>query len=441
LGDYFKMANDYAKQAIDYVKGVCDTFGPRRACSEEERRAADDLKSKLGFTDEILYQKFKARPGLYPQGLVKMAIGIAIFGCIFMLLDFPLLNFPFSIITSLTAVLGLVIFFTSLFLMKEWFGFPFKQKESQNVLGIIRPRNIQKEPIAGKMKVIIAGHTDSANQMKITKFEDNIVKVTASALIWIVLTILLGLLKFIFLLTPVPVSLFQNEVVNITYFDIIWILISIPGIPLTLFVGYCYTGNTLVPGANDNLIVIGLALALGKYFTQNNHRLNNVELWVGGFGCEEIGERGAYAFVKLHGEKGDLDNAYGVIPDSCGAGSTIAILTQEKMHFVKHSPEVYNRLWKGYEQYCKERNNQDCISCKVEALPFAASDGGRFSLKGYKAASMIAYDGKLLKPVNWHAVTDTPENLDPKVVEAMFELLKNFILSLENDLQNNLIIE
>jgi hypothetical protein len=42
----------------------------------------------------------------------------------------------------------------------------------------------------------------------------------------------------------------------------------------------------------------------------------------GSFGSEECGERGSCAFVKYHGARGDLDNSYTIVPESCGADLT-----------------------------------------------------------------------------------------------------------------------
>jgi hypothetical protein len=72
----------------------------------------------------------------------------------------------------------------------------------------------------------------------------------------------------------------------------------------------------------------------------------------------------------------------------------------------------------------------------VAALPFAASDAGRFSLKSYSASTKLAYDGALMKPANWHAVTDTPENLNVKNLQIVFEIIKEFIIDLEKATNN-----
>jgi hypothetical protein len=185
-----------------------------------------------------------------------------------------------------------------------------------------------------------------------------------------------------------------------------------------------YTGDDVVEGANDNLIGNGISIAIGEYFAEDKNRLKNVELWFGTFGSEECGERGSGYFVKEHGSKGELDNAFAIIPESCGAGSQMAIVTDERMHLAHHDKEFCNDIYKkGYLKYKEMVDEKDIIPCIVTALPFAASDAGRFSLSGYKAATILCYDGKLMKPANWHALTDKPENLDMKNIKTSIGLI------------------
>ncbi|MHA1819532.1 MAG: M28 family peptidase [Promethearchaeota archaeon] len=421
------------KYSLDWVTKICKEIGPRIATSEEEKKAADDLKKELEqYADEIVSQKFKAIPGLYPAGFVKLAIIFSVIG-----IPFILVGWPFIILSYLLPIFSLFIFVSSFMYMKEWFGFFFKSGESQNVLGRIYPRdmdgNIIKEP---KKRIIMAGHIDSAYEMKIVRFQDNIAKYTFLGMGFIIITLLLGLIKSILIIFVPKIILTTKGPIIFTYIDILWVIFAVITGPFLVLVFYGYLGKKPVEGANDNLISVGLALALARYFSRPEHRLRNVELILGGFGSEECGERGSNAFVKDFGSKGLLDNSYTLIPESCGAGERLGILTGEKSHLATHSKEVYERAWKAYLKY-KEEKGDDAIPCDVKKLPYAASDAGRFSLAGYKASTILAYEGKLMKPANWHAITDTPENLDPKFVEAVYKILKNFIYLVEEEEDQN----
>ncbi|MBD3353708.1 MAG: M28 family peptidase, partial [Candidatus Lokiarchaeota archaeon] len=408
---------------------VIDNIGPRYAGSKEEALAAEDLNSRLSeFSDDIMNDKFEVFPDLYPQGLIKIAVIMAIFSSLFFTMTSPI-----NLIAPLGYTLGLIVFFSSLFLMKEWFAFPFKKAKSTNVVGKIKPR-INNESINGKKKIIIAGHLDSANEMNIVKLGDLIGTVSIIGAVWIVISIILAILKSILVWLAPSIVLGQWFIFQFSYIDLIWVITACAGIPLLLYLEYAYTGDEVVPGANDNLISIGIALALGKYFSQEENRLHNVELWVGGFGSEECGERGSCAFVKEYGPKGELDNALAVIPESCGAGSNLAILTRERMHLAHHNIELCNKVFEGYKKY-KEEYGDGALPCKVCELPYSASDAGRFSLKGYKATTILGYMGKLMKPINWHQTNDSYESLEMKTINAVIEIYKNFIRIVEKELE------
>lgn len=423
---------NYGKFALDYVHHICKTYGPRPATSRSEEMATDDIENFLKKRcDQTFKQKFTAIPGLYPQGQIKLLAGFFLSGILF----FPT-KVPFNLMCFVLGLFGVFILLSSLIYMKEWFGlkiFGFKHLESSNVFGKILPKDENGSKKEGKVKVIIGGHTDSAFQMKIVRFGDNVAKYTFAALGYIVITILLTILKAIITPSFPSIIISESSIFTISIVDIIWFIVSIPGLPFVGFIIYCYTGKIPVMGANDNLSGTGVAVAIAEYFSKPENSLKNVEIWVGSFGSEECGERGSCAFVKYHGSRGELDNSYTIIPESCGAGSHLAILTDEKMHLAHHSPEVYNRLWNAYKKIEQDKRIPDLLPCKVAALPFAASDAGRFSLKGYRASTILAYDGALMKPANWHATSDVPENLDEKNLQIVFEMIKEFILELEKN--------
>ncbi len=68
------------------------------------------------------------------------------------------------------------------------------------IFGKILPKDDNGTKKDGKIKVIVGGHTDSAFQMKIVRFGDNIAKYTFVALGYIIITLLLTILKAI--ITP-----------------------------------------------------------------------------------------------------------------------------------------------------------------------------------------------------------------------------------------------
>jgi hypothetical protein len=424
---------EYGEYATTYTKHICDQFGPRITCSPSEKAAAEETQKILSkICDETALDSFSCFPDLYPGGFIKMCAVCIFFGWIFFFTPAP-----WCFIAAITPFLGVFIMWASFFLMKEWFAFPFKRGTSQNATGRIFPRDETNKPVPGKIKIVVCGHLDSAYQMKITDYGDNIYQMALPGVAYIAAQLLLGIAKGIWGLVRPGIYFVQWGPFAISFLDVIFLIVSIIGIPLLIRLVGGLVGGKPVLGANDNLSAVGVAIALGNYFSQPEHRLKNIELWVGGFGSEECGERGAHAFVKKYGHLGLLDNAHALIPDSAGAGDRLAIITHEKVHYAHHDLEVCLRLNAGYEQYIAEDHIESPIPCKIRALPFAASDAGRFSLAGYRATAILGFDGALSKPKNWHHEEDSPQNLDLPMMTAVFGMIKHYILQLEHELSQN----
>jgi len=436
----------YAKYGIDYVTRTCDKFGPRFSATEAENAAIYYLEDELKqYCDKTLIDEFGVTPNLYPRGFILMA-------GIFTLIGTPFFFFksPISIIAAVLPIFGLFAVWLTFFLMSETFAFLFKKGTSHNATGRIFPRNEKGEKKEAKKRVIVCGHIDSAYQMNITDYGDDVYKVAVPGFLFMGLQIILGVVKVIVFSTGSAKMYAQalNGYITLSIIDVIFLVVAVFGLPCFIFLIRGLTGGEVTLGANDNLSGIATALGLGMYFTEEGNRLNNVELWIGGFGSEECGERGAKAFVDKYGEMGLLDDAIAVIPDSSGAGDRLTIISKEKIHYATHDMKVCEDLLAASEDFAEELGidphadpnelkKHNLLPCNIEELPFAASDAGRFSLAGYSAASIIIFEGQLSKPKYWHNKLDRPENLEMPAMTTSFGLLKHFVLNLEHELGNN----
>ena len=188
--------------------------------------------------------------------------------------------------------------------------------------------------------------------MPITRFGNNVFKIALIGIGYILVMLILAILKLVlYSINPNVLVWFMIGQYSVSYLDLLVVILSFIGIPFFIITIKGLIGGQPVMGANDNLSAVAIAVALATYFSQSENRLHNVELWIGGFGSEECGERGAHAFVKKYKAQGLLNNAHAVIPDSIGAGNRITIITNEKMHFARHDPEVTNRMFKAYQEF------------------------------------------------------------------------------------------
>jgi hypothetical protein len=427
MKQYDKLTDD----TLSYIEYVCDTFGPRISSTVQEKKALEDLENKLrSICDFTYFDSYDVHPTFYPGGFVTI-LGILVIISVFTFFFIDL----WALLSVFLPILGLIIFYTSLVLMKYWFAFFSKKGISYNATGRILPRNPDGEITPGKMKIIIAGHMDSAFQLKITRFGDKSALFYAGSLIYIVILIGFSLLKLILIELGVTKYLITCYIFGLTWIDIVFLIISLIGFPVFIITLQGFLGGTPVLGANDNLSGVGLALAVGRYFSKDENRLNNVELWVGSFGSEECGERGSDYFIKKYSKMGLLDNCTAVIPESLGAGTDLAILTKERMHLATHDKSVCEYIDRAYQNLIEEVGNKNVVHCRIAPdLKMGASDGGRFALAGYPSSTLIGFEGNIMKPANWHEITDDPEHLTHNVFRTAIGIYIQLVKMLDKNL-------
>ncbi len=411
-----KADDSYTKYMYNFVDTICKNFGPRYSCSEAEKKANLWIKDELDkFCDETFIDEFETHPGLYPLGIFKT---LRILGAISLI--FMPLKFPGSIFASICIFAALFIFLTELFLMKEWISPFFKKGISSNAFGIIKPGGGE-----AKFRLIFEGHTDSAVQMNIAKFKEKApIKRVIVGFYFLIHTVILSFIKFFGQLSGSLSSQAEWAIFSWTIVDWIYFIPSILLLPMFLWAVGGFLGSTVVLGANDNLSGSAVSTAIGKYLSVN--RPKNIEVWVGSQGSEEVGDKGAKAFVAKYGkELGKLDNAYAIVLDSAGAGTEIFIIHKDLMHRATHSMEIIERLQKAHELIKKE--HPDMMTYSVGKTFLGSSDACRYAHAGYKTVSMIVMDGALKKPRNWHSIDDTPENLEKPVLRDILELCLAFV--------------
>ena len=409
-----KIDDSYSDYMFNFVDTICKKFGPRYSCSKAERDTNLWIKQELDkFCDETFIDEFDTHPGLYPQGLIKVAGFLGGISIIFM----PLI-FPFPILSLVFILLGLLVIYSELVLMKEWIRFLFKKGTSSNVFGIIKP--------TGKVKfrIIFEGHSDSAKQMKIASYEKKPPRIKIILGVYFLFhTIIFSLWKFIAQIFYGPsIILAEWWIFSLTIIDLIYFIPLIIIYPLFIWVVRGFLGKTVVPGANDNLAASAVAAAIGKYLSEN--RPKNIEVWVGSQGSEEVGDKGAKAFVEKYGKLGILDNAYAVVLEESGDGEEILIVLKD-MHKAIYSMEIIEKIQTSHANVKKE--NPNIMPLRTGRLIIGSCDACRYIHKGYKAAVIMGTEKGRNKAPHWHSPEDTPENIKKKVLKDFLEISLEFV--------------
>ena len=409
-----KTDKNYSDYMFNFIDTICKKFGPRYSCSEAEKNANIWIKEELDkFCDETFIDEFETRPALYPQGFIKVAGLLGGISPLFM----PLI-FPFPIISLILVILGVTVLYSELFLMKEWIGFLFKTKKSTNVFGIIKPTGDVK------FRIIFEGHTDSAKEMNIASYKLRARQIIGRVgLYFLFHTIIFSLWKSIAqLVSGSSIVILNWGVVSITVLDLIYFIPVVMIYPFFILLLKGFLGKTVVLGANDNLSASAVAVAIGKYLSEN--RLKNVEVWIGSQGSEEVGDKGAKAFVEKYGKLGVLDNSYAVVLECCGAAEDM-FLIEKDMHRAVYNTEINNMLLQAHTEAKIE--NPDLLNIRTGSLKIGSCDACRYIHEGFKAAALMGMEHVKNRAINWHSVNDAPENINKKVLRNFLDVSLKFI--------------
>ena len=412
--DLEAAGKELGKEGTALIKEICDVAWTRLPGSKNEAEAQKFIHRKMAElgAEEIETQEFKVHSRFFrwwPEvSILLFYISIL---CYFI---FPLL----SAITSILAVFNI---FMKMF-SYDFLDILFKNKDSCNVIGKLKSKSGETP----KRIVIIGGHTDSNYEYPIgskygTKLIKLLIPVFLSMLIWMLVSIIKAFSSlssgFILGIGAEAWTAFYAPL----WFDFILFGV-LATIPYVSWVGLNMISSNPVPGANDNLSGVSVALSVLKYFSSKDKRPENIELWLIAFGSEEGGMKGSKHLA--HIAKEQLQN--GSFPakelwvvnfDSIATKGALLIATKEPMYRCTYLPDVYEQLSKS----AKKVN----IPHNVKSLT-AGTDSAPFGRLGIPAAGIVGM-GEEHSPANWHSLEDTPENIEITGIENSIKLAIQFI--------------
>jgi len=348
---------------LGFIKEICENIGPRLGTSENEKKAGLRIKEILEKqVDKVEMEDFTC----HPKGFLEFT-KVAWFSG---LLGF-LLFLWLPLISMLLCFYAITTFVFELLMGKE---------------------SAYEFPLFAKFK---------------HKF-DKLAYTTAGLILFSAIS---GLIKFI-----LDILYISNLITNI-------ILISIPFVTVLVggYVAFGLHSKKVILGANDNLSGVAVVLALAHHFS--SQKLNNIELWLISFSCEEC-MRGSKRFVKRHFE--ELQDSYTINYDMVGRGAGgLAIISAEPAYLVKHDMD----LALEFQKSSKNAN----MELPIEILGFGGSDAAYFSRKGLSAISIFGLTPENY-PDTWHELTDTPEFIEEDKLDATLKTTIQFLKDLDSSL-------
>ncbi|NHJ40459.1 MAG: Zn-dependent exopeptidase M28 [Asgard group archaeon] len=413
--------DNYSDYAYQFIESICNGFGPRMSCSDEEKQANIWVKKQLSkFCELTNNEKFTVRPNYFFQGIFKF---IFPFGIIAFFFNF--LVYPYSIFSSFAILIFIFFFISDFVLLKNFLSPLFKKGESSNTYGIIKPK---KEV---KLRVILDGHIDSPYELPWARSEkiSFLIFLLSSTIFYLIIQLIYPIAKVI----KQSFALDHNIILKISFLEIAKFDLFMLPICFLFFILYCtfllgLFSRRKVMGAIDNLSGLAIAVATGKYFSKN--KLDNVELIIVSTGSEEVGERGAHYFVKKHPEF--FENSYALVFECVGAGKNLFIVEKDFMHMAFYSKEAYNRVKKAYDKYKSVMDN--IIPCKSGSLVIGSSNANAYIKEGYKATFVIMQSEEApWRPVHYHSREDTFDKIDKKVLKDVLGIAITFVKLIDEE--------
>ncbi len=384
-----------------YISGVCEKIGPRMSTSENERRAAEDLRKRLDrYCDRVDVEEFSCAPGAL-LGHIKLIVFLYIIG---VALCFVKFSWVVPVVGGALSASVLVIFYLELFRLHEVVDALFPTRRSQNVVGRIGP-----EGGGARRLIIFSGHLDSAYEFPLVHAHKTLLLVLiVNTLACTIYTAVVGVLKGValalgwWLVQPLAFG------GGVSLLDLL-LIYSIVGAVSGVVVAFGLTSKRESPGASDNLSGVATTLALARSFDRHPGSVpDDTALWFVGFGCEEC-MRGSKRFVAAHREAfaRDFDDVILINIDGVGAGD-LYIVAEEKMYTSRHSDEVCALL--------EDAASAAGVDASKKILTLGGTDAAFFSKAGIKASSIVCI-GKSGLPPYWHTLDDVPEYVDEKHLE------------------------
>lgn len=383
-----------AKYIIDEITHVIKTCGKRDPGSEGEKKSCEYMAKVLKDCgcEDVKVESCEVAP--------KAFYGWIYFTITFVLLSVALFFFV-PVVGIPLIIAGFAIVLIQFGVYKKLLDPLFKKKTSHNVTAI------KKCTGEVKRRIIFNGHPDATWEWPVNYafggvgFEGHAIIVALGAVFYLVLSIMYVVQNGITAGLPD----LDNPLVKAG----LWGLLFVP-----FMIGLYFMENykLVVDGANDNLTGCYMGIAVLKYLKDAGIELENTEVGVILTGSEEIGLRGAKAWVEAH--KNDFKDVPTFIYsfDTINEPKYLMANYRDLNGTVKSDAEVADLFYEAAQSIG--------IPCKKGWIPplGGAVDAAAFTQGGFRAAGVTGLNHKLER--YYHTRLDNVESLNKDGIANCF---------------------
>ena len=388
--DRDKVLRENTEYILRQVRHVIETFGPRPPGGPGETAAqayaAEELRA---FTDDVIDETFEVHPKAFMGFAPVIAVLLVISTGVFWL-------WPWAALTLTAAALFIVV--AELILYRQLLDPLFPKCESHNVTGIIRPTGEVKR------RIILSGHMDAAFEWRYSHYSRGLLK-----------AIILLSFGGVFFKTAVDAAaVLSGHDWSGGYLNLWGALGLIQMVFAPVFASLLFFSNfsRTVPGANDNLSGLFVAMAAAKSLRDMGRNFEHTEIYIINMGAEEAGLRGAKAYTARHqAELEEVETVF-IALETLRELPHLAVYNRDLNGLVKHHEGAAELLRQAGERLGRK-------------LPFAsiflgASDAAAFSQAGIPAVALAAMDPAPAR--YYHTRSDDWENMDPECLRIALEI-------------------
>ncbi len=383
-----------AKYIMDEIAHVIRTCGKREPGSEGEKKACEYMAKVL---EDCGCEDVKVEPcEVAPR---------AFYGWIYFTITFVLISialfffFPVAGIPLIAA--GFVIVLLQFGVYKKLLDPLFKKKTSHNVTAV------KKCTGETKRRIIFNGHPDATWEWPVNYafggvgFEAHAIIVVLGAIYYLVLSIMFVAQNGVAFAMPD----LENPLIKAGLWGLLFV-------PFTIGLYFMENYKLVVDGANDNLTGCYMGIAVLKYLKDAGIELENTEVGVILTGSEEIGLRGAKAWVDAH--KNDFKDVPTFIYsfDTINEPKYLMANYRDLNGTVKSDAEVADLFFEAAQAVG--------VPCKKGWIPplGGAVDAAAFTQGGFRAAGVTGLNHKLER--YYHTRLDNVESLNKDGIANCF---------------------
>ena len=379
----------------EHVRILAEVIGPRGSTTEGERRGSEycyEVLAGLGFSPHL--ESLSSARSIYHPHLIAALMFLTAW------LIYPLGGRVTAAIAALLSLIALTSELLELSFHDNLLRRLIPKGQSQNVFAIIPPKEEHRQDL------ILIGHVDSHRTPLIFRSPR---WVSAYTIFTTVAFVAFLAQAFLFLLGM------------IAGWEWVWPASAPGAVCAVLLLALCIQADLtpFSPGANDNATGVGLVLSLAEALRDSPLRYTRV--WAVCTGCEEVQHYGAAAFFARH--RTEFRNPVALVFEMLGCSGP-AWLIKEGIVVPFRADK---RLAKLAEELAQAHPEWGAFPTSLSGGNTEMADALR---AGIPAITLIGIGRRGDKPY-WHRIDDTPDKMNPAVMERAWAFAWAFIQALD----------